>query len=57
MKLMASGGSKMRRDLTNQSDEPHHSEQCMMPLAESCALDPNEDEDEDEHYSGLGNKN
>jgi len=50
MKLMASGTPSRIRDTHGDSEEANHSERDMMPVAESCALDPNEDEDDDELY-------
>lgn len=52
MKLMASGTSRM-----GSSGNPESScERDMLPVAESCALDPNEDEDDDDNLHNSSNK-
>jgi len=46
MKLVASGGSASER-MSNHSGEGHHEDR-MLPVAESCALDPDDELDDDE---------
>lgn len=46
MKLVASGSSKGNNS-TGHSKDSQISERDMLPVAESCALDPNDDDDED----------
>lgn len=52
MKLMATGGDRLRS--SGNVEEANSCERDMLPVAESCALDPNEDEDEDDALSHSG---
>lgn len=49
MKLVASGGTRSDGN-SNHSGESHQNEGAMLPMAESCALDPDDDLEEDELY-------
>ncbi|ODM99963.1 hypothetical protein Ocin01_06725 [Orchesella cincta] len=56
MKLMASGGSSGMGHSGN-VEESNTCERDMLPVAESCALDPNEDEDDDDNLHHNGHRN